>query len=125
MKGKYLIGIGFAVAAILLGAAIMAPSGASASTACEALNSGPKFYISSSFPADAMLLSMLNFVYSSTYLALGKTVNADGVYTWSAYHGDLPSSYASIHLQKTDRNYWRFTMELSGEVCTGFLRAGY
>jgi hypothetical protein len=125
MRGKCLIGIGSAAAAILLGAAIIAPSGASASAECEALNSGSKFYISSSFPVDAMLLSMVNFVYSGTYLPLGKTVNGDGVYTWSAYHGDLPSRYASIHLQKTDRNYWRFSMELSGEICTGFLRAGY
>ena len=110
---------------LFLGAEVFAPGNASASATCETLNSGSKLYVSSNFPADIMLLSLLDVVYDSVYLALGKTVNADGVYTWTAYHGDFPSSYASIQLQKTDKNYWRFSIELNGSICTGFLRTVY
>ena len=125
MKGMNFSTIIFATIILFLGATVCAPGSVSASATCETLNSGSKLYLSSNFPADIMLLSLFDVIYDNVYLALGKTVNADGVYTWTAYHGDSQSSYASIQLQKTDRNYWRFSIELNGSMCTGFLRTGY
>ena len=125
MKRKSSITIICTAIFLFLGTAVCAPGSVWASATCETLNSGSKFYVSSNFPADTMLLSVFDVVYGNVYVASGKTVNADGVYTWTAYHGDFPSSYASIQLQKTDKNYWRFSLELDGSTCSGFLRISY